>query len=237
MGVLRQPAMTQRLDPDQLLRAYALGVFPMGETRDSDDVFWVEPKKRGIIPLDGFHLPQSLAKTLRGDRFTVTADRAFEAVMRGCAAPVDGRPDSWINPSILAGYLALHRRGNAHSIECWTGGELAGGLYGVKLGAAFFGESMFTRVRDASKVALAHLVARLSHGGFRLLDTQFLTSHLARFGAVEVPRAVYRLQLDGALAGSGDFFALDALGSPRDATMVSGPVAGKLIAQLLTQTS
>ncbi len=231
--------MTRRLDPDLLLRAYRLGAFPMADSVDADDVFWVEPKKRGIIPLDGFHLPRRLARTLRQDRFAVSVDTDFAGVMRACASAAPGRADSWINATILDGYAALHRRGNAHSVECRIDGELVGGLYGVKLGAAFFGESMFSRVSDASKVALAHLVARLHVGGFRLLDTQFLTAHLAGLGAVEVPRAAYRAQLAGALSATGDFFALDGLasaGSDRAVT-VSGPVAGKLIAQLLTQTS
>ena len=226
------------LDPQLLLRAYAAGIFPMADARDADEVFWVEPKKRGILPLDGFHLPRSLAKLLRQDRFELTADRAFEEVIRACAAPAPGRPDSWINEAILDGYTRLHRLGFAHSLECWQNGQLAGGLYGVKLGGVFFGESMFTRVRDASKVALTHLIARLRVGGFRLLDTQFLTGHLARFGAIEVPRAAYRSLLDSALAVEGDFFALEALAAAgRPATIVSGPVSGKLIAQLLTQTS
>ena len=228
------------LDPDLLLRAYAAGIFPMADARDADELFWVEPKKRGVLPLDGFHLPRSLAKLLRQDRFELTADRAFAEVMRACAAPAAGRTDTWINEPILDGYTRLHRLGFAHSLECWQGGELVGGLYGVKLGAAFFGESMFTRVRDASKVALAHLIARLRVGGFDLLDTQFLTAHLKRFGAVEVPRATYRSLLDSALSSAGDFFALDVLAAAdeeRPATMVSGPVSGKLIAQLLTQTS
>ena len=228
------------LDPDLLLRAYAAGIFPMADARDADELFWVEPRKRGVLPLDAFHLPRSLAKLLRQERFELTADRAFEDVMRTCAAPAPGRTDTWINESILDGYTRLHRLGFAHSLECWKDGELAGGLYGVKLGAAFFGESMFTRVRDASKVALAHLVARLRVGGFRLLDTQFLTEHLARFGAVEIPRAAYRSSLDLALSAEGDFFALDSLAAddaPRPTTMVSGPVSGKLIAQLLTHTS
>ena len=228
------------LDPDLLLRAYAAGIFPMADGRDADELYWVEPKKRGVLPLDGFHLPRSLAKLLRQDRFELTADRAFAAVMRACAAPAAGRNDTWINEPILDGYTRLHRLGFAHSLECWQGGELVGGLYGVKLGAAFFGESMFTRVRDASKVALAHLIARLRVGGFRLLDTQFLTAHLERFGAIEVPRAAYRSLLDSALSSAGDFFALDVLaaaGDDRPATMVSGPISGKLIAQLLTQTS
>ena len=228
--------MSQRLEPELLLRAYRIGAFPMADSVDAEDIFWVEPKKRGIIPLDEFHLPRSLAKTLRSDRFEVTADRVFAEVMHACAAATPDRPASWINATIVDAYSTLHARGNAHSVECWQDGALVGGLYGVKLGAAFFGESKFSRVRDASKDALAHLVARLKVGGFRLLDTQFLTSHLASFGAVEVPRAAYRVQLEGALEGSGDFFALDGLAA-RPADTVSGPVAGKLIVQLLTQTS
>ncbi|TRW14770.1 leucyl/phenylalanyl-tRNA--protein transferase [Glacieibacterium frigidum] len=229
--------MSARLDPDLLLRAYRLGAFPMADSVDAEDVFWVEPKKRGIIPLDGFHCPRSLAKTVRQDRFEVTVDEDFPGVMRACAAAAPDRADSWINATILDAYGALHARGNAHSVECRQDGELVGGLYGVKLGAAFFGESMFSRVRDASKVALVHLVARLRVGGFHLLDTQFLTSHLAGFGAVEVPRAAYRVQLEGALAASGDFFALDSLFAARPETTVSGPTAGKRILQLLTHTS
>ena len=230
--------MTQRLDPELLLRAYALGVFPMAENAAADDVFWVEPKARGILPLANYHLPRRLARVLASERFEITADCAFEAVMRGCAEPVANRPDSWINPTILAGYTALHARGNAHSLECWHNGALVGGLYGVKLGAAFFGESMFTRVTDASKCALAALVLRLRVGGFLLLDTQFLTAHLARFGAVEIPRRAYKVQLAGALAGVGDFGALDRLdASDPDAATVSAPLSGKRIVQLLTQTS
>jgi len=228
------------LDPDLLLRAYAAGIFPMADAGDADELYWVEPRMRGVLPLGGFHLPRSLAKLLRRERFELTADRAFAEVMRACAAPAAGRTDTWINAAILDGYVRLHRLGFAHSLECWQDGELVGGLYGVKLGATFFGESMFTRVRDASKVALAHLIARLRVGGFELLDTQFLTPHLAQFGAIEVPRAAYRSLLDSALSSAGDFFALDALpadGAERPATMVSGPISGKLIAQLLTQTS
>ncbi len=229
----------QQLDPDLLLRAYAAGIFPMGETRTAPDVYWVEPRRRGVLPLAGFHLSHSLAKTVRSDRFTVTADRDFGAVMAGCAEAAAGREESWINATILEAYTALHQRGAAHSIECWQDGALVGGLYGVSIGAAFFGESMFTRVRDASKVALAHLVARLRVGGYRLLDTQFLTEHLSRFGAVEMSRTAYRAKLASAVGASADFGALDALAAdaPRDATTVSGPVAGKRIVQLLTQTS
>ncbi|MCA3255272.1 MAG: leucyl/phenylalanyl-tRNA--protein transferase, partial [Alphaproteobacteria bacterium] len=149
-----------RLDPDTLVRAYSIGIFPMAEARDDDSVFWVEPRRRGVIPLDGFHLSKSLAKALKREAFTHSADRDFEAVLRACAEPTPERPDTWINETIVAAYTALHRRGQAHSIECWQDGALVGGLYGVKLGGAFFGESMFSRVTDASKAAMAHLVAR-----------------------------------------------------------------------------
>ena len=224
--------LTHRLDPDMLLRAYASGIFPMAERADSTDVFWVEPRRRGVLPLDAFHLPKSLAKTLRQERFRFTADRAFAAVLEGCAEPAPGRSETWINPLIAEAYVALHERGQAHSVEAWTAdGAMAGGLYGVRLGAAFFGESMFTRVTDASKCCLAALVARLRLGGFRLLDTQFLTSHLAGFGAVEIPAKDYRARLSAALSGtSGDFFAGD------DGGFGEGP-SGKRIVQLLSQTS
>jgi leucyl/phenylalanyl-tRNA--protein transferase len=236
------PPLKTRLDPDIVLRAYASGIFPMADSATAEEVFWVEPKRRGVLPLDGFHLPKSLAKLLKSERFTLTADRAFPAVLAACAEPVPGRTDTWINPLIAEAYGALHARGQAHSIEAWTeDGALAGGLYGVRLGGAFFGESMFTRVRDASKCALAALVARLRVGGFTLLDTQFLTEHLARFGAHEVTARAYRAQLASALGVSADFFAFDALGlSPPPtlpATTVAGPVSGKRIVQLLTQIS
>ncbi len=229
------------LDPDIVLRAYASGIFPMADSATASDVFWVEPKKRGVLPLADFHLPTSLAKLLKSERFTLTADRAFDAVLAACAEPVPGRTDTWINPLIAQAYRALHARGQAHSVEAWTAdGTLAGGLYGVRLGGAFFGESMFTRVRDASKCALAALVARLRVGGFVLLDTQFLTDHLARFGAHEVTARAYRAQLASALGTSADFFAFDALGATPPtvpAATVAGPVSGKRIVQLLTQTS
>jgi leucyl/phenylalanyl-tRNA--protein transferase len=234
------------LDPDLLLRAYSVGVFPMASTRDAADVFWVEPKKRGVLPLDRFHLSRSLAKTLKADRFTVTVDRAFSRIVSLCAEPTPRRPDTWINPDIEAAYAELHRRGYAHSVECWIGDELVGGLYGVRLGAAFFGESMFSRARDASKVGLAHLVARLKVGGFRLLDCQFLTDHLASMGTIEVARDAYVVLLDEALGlGSGpsagvgvsaDFFTIDRLGADAAET-VSGPISGCRIVQLLGQTS
>ncbi len=187
------------LTPELLLRAYAAGIFPMAEAADDPDVFWVDPEQRGILPLDGFHLPRRLARTLRRDIFEVRCDGAFEAVVRGCAEPMPDRPKTWINEEIVRLYAALHRLGFAHSVETWRDGELVGGLYGVALGAAFFGESMYSRVTDASKVALAHLVARLRLGGFRLLDTQFVTGHLQQFGAVEISRAQYHRRLTAAL--------------------------------------
>lgn len=189
-----------------LLRAYAAGLFPMAESGDSDIIRWVEPKRRGIMPLEAFHVPRSLRKTLRRAPFEITADRAFVDVMRGCAAPAPGREETWINEEIVALYAELHARGHAHSIEAWRDGELVGGLYGVSLGAAFFGESMFSRATDASKVALVHLVARLRAGGYVLLDAQFLTQHLARFGAVEIPRTRYMRLLADALARAATFY-------------------------------
>ncbi|MCP5412555.1 MAG: leucyl/phenylalanyl-tRNA--protein transferase [Alphaproteobacteria bacterium] len=188
-----------RLTPDLLLRAYAEGLFPMAERRDDPTLYWVSPERRGVIPLDGFHVPRRLARTLRSGRFSLTSDLAFPEVMRACAAPAPGREESWINDEILRLYTALHAGGHAHSVECWQDGALAGGLYGVSLGAAFFGESMFSRRTDASKAALVHLVGLLRRGGYVLLDTQFLTSHLARFGAVEIPRAQYLGLLQTAL--------------------------------------
>lgn len=224
------------LTPELLLKAYAVGVFPMADRRDAEDVYWVEPKRRGILPLGAFHLPRRLARTLKQDRFEVSADRDFAGVITGCAQPAAGRGETWINDAIIEAYGALARRGQAHSIEVWRDGRLVGGLYGVELGAAFFGESMFSIERDASKVALAHLVARLRMGGFTLLDTQFLTTHLAQFGTIEIGREPYRALLSDAVSRRADFFALDRLGAG-DADTVSGPVSGKRIAQLLTQTS
>jgi leucyl/phenylalanyl-tRNA---protein transferase len=232
------------LDPDLLLRAYTVGVFPMADSRRARDIFWVEPKKRGILPLESFHLSRSLAKTLRSERFQVTADRDFSGVVKLCAEPTPARPDTWINPEIEQAYAALHARGHAHSIECWQDDALVGGLYGVKLAGAFFGESMFSRVRDASKVALAHLVCRLKVGNFRLLDCQFITDHLASMGAIEIERDRYIALLDSALGVAGgadspspDFGALDRLGEADAAETVSGPISGYCIAQLLGQTS
>ena len=177
--------------PDELLNCYANGVFPMGETRDDPRVFLVEPEHRGVIPLDSFRIPSRLARTVRSEAFDVRVDTAFAAVLDACAAPGPGREDSWINGPIRRLYAELNGRGHAHSVECWRDERLVGGLYGVTLGGAFFGESMFSRERDASKVALVHLVARLKRGGWRLLDAQFLTAHLSQFGAVEMPQATY----------------------------------------------
>ena len=249
-----------QLDPDLLLRAYAAGVFPMADSRDAADVYWVQPRRRAILPLDGFRLSRSLRKTLRSDRFEVTRDRAFAEVVRRCAS----REETWINAEIERAYGGLHRRGHAHSIEAWAGGELAGGLYGVRLGRAFFGESMFSRRADASKVALAWLVARLKVGGFTLLDCQFMTDHLARLGAVEISQADYLVLLaeavsgvaagegagaaagDGAAgaagaaasaAGAASFEALDELLPARCSGGAGVGSSGWVIAQLIGETS
>jgi len=198
-----------RVTPEILLRAYACGIFPMAESADDPSIFWVEPEQRGIIPLKGFHVPQRLARTVRSDVFKVTANAAFSDVLDGCAAPAPNRDSTWINHRIRELYTALHSIGHGHSVEVWDGDELVGGLYGVSLGRAFFGESMFHRARDASKVALVHLVARLIAGGYVLLDTQFVTPHLSTFGAVEVPRRRYRNLLDDAVNhGKADFTVL-----------------------------
>jgi leucyl/phenylalanyl-tRNA---protein transferase len=187
------------ITPDLLLRAYRAGLFPMAESRHGDRLFWLDPEFRGVLPLEAFHLPRRLHRTLRSGRFTVTANHCFAEVIAGCAASAPGREDSWINPEIERLFGALNAAGHAHSVETWEGGRLVGGLYGVALGGAFFGESMFSRVTDASKVALAHLVARLRLGRFTLLDTQFTTEHLTRFGTVEIPRAEYRRLLAAAI--------------------------------------
>jgi leucyl/phenylalanyl-tRNA--protein transferase len=194
--------------PDLLLRAYGAGVFPMAESRHSDRLYWLDPALRGVLPIDaGFHLPRRLKRTALSARFTVTADRDFAGVIRGCAEPAPGRLDTWINPEIERLFGVLYDRGAAHSIEAWQDGRLVGGLYGVSLGGAFFGESMFSRATDASKVALVHLVARLRLCGFVLLDAQFLTSHLARFGAVEIPKAEYKRRLADALEAPAKWHA------------------------------
>jgi len=187
------------ITPDLLLQAYRIGVFPMGERRDDPKLHWLDPRLRAVLPLDGFHLPHRLARTIRSERFSVSADTAFAEIVRACAEPRPGHPESWINEPIIDLYSELHSRGHAHSVECRVGDQLVGGLYGVSVGAAFFGESMFSRERDASKVALVHLVARLIQGGFRLLDCQFMTEHLRSFGAVEIPRDAFRALLADAI--------------------------------------
>ena len=196
------------ITPEVLLKAYACGIFPMAESADDPALYWIEPEKRGVIPLDRFHVPARLARTVRSDRFTVLIDRDFNGVLDGCAEPQPGRQRTWINARIRTLYRKLYERRHCHSVEVYDGDELVGGLYGVTLGRAFFGESMFHRARDASKVALVHLVARLRAGGFKLLDTQFVTEHLMTFGAVEVPQRQYHKLLEAALSGEGDFSAL-----------------------------
>lgn len=239
------------LDPRLLLQGYATGIFPMAESRNSDEVFWVEPRSRAILPLDGFHLSRSLRRTLRSGKFIVTADRAFTEVVAACA----DREETWINGDIERAVLSLHRLGHAHSVEVWKDETLVGGLYGIALGRAFFGESMFSRMTDASKVALAWLVARLKVGGYELLDCQFMTGHLASLGAIAVARDRYVALLASALgegasgagegaavsAGAwapGDFRALDTLLEGEGAAPGGGGgPGGKVIAQLLGQTS
>ena len=216
----------RKISADLLLVAYAQGIFPMAETRDDPNIYWVDPERRGIIPLETFHAPRRLMRTVKAGTYRVTIDTEFERVMRECSLPRPGQPESWISEPIMALYCELHRRGHAHSIETRdAGGALVGGLYGVKLGAAFFGESMFSRATDASKVALVHLVARLRAGGFTLLDTQFQTAHLAQFGTVEIARREYRRRLAAATTAQADFYRL-----PSGAD-------GALVLQSITQTS
>jgi len=194
------------ITPQVLLKAYACGIFPMAESASDPGLFWVEPELRGIIPLERFHIPQSLKKAMRKEPFEIRVDHDFEAVIEACAQSTPERPKTWINERIRRLYTQLHEIGHCHSLECWSNGELVGGLYGVRLGAAFFGESMFSRHKDASKIALVHLVHRLKAGGFMLLDTQFTTDHLKRFGAIDVPRQTYSRLLAEAAAGDADFF-------------------------------
>jgi leucyl/phenylalanyl-tRNA--protein transferase len=243
-----------RLDPRLLLQGYAAGIFPMADSRDADELFWVEPRNRAILPLERFHLSRTLRRTLRSDYFRVTLDHDFQGVISACA----DREETWINAELEHAMLALHASGHAHSVEVWNGDVLVGGLYGVKLGRAFFGESMFSRMRDSSKVALAWLVARLKVGNFTLLDCQFMTEHLASLGAMTVPRETYVALLSVALGGGAavgavatgalvdalgrvpeaapDFEALDRLLELAGAAGAGGP-AGYVIAQLLGQTS
>ncbi|WP_293883574.1 leucyl/phenylalanyl-tRNA--protein transferase [Sphingomonas sp.] len=238
------------LDPELLLRAYAAGVFPMADSHDAPSVYWVEPKERAILPLDDFHLSRSLKKTLLSERFKTTANQAFSEIVALCAESADNRPDTWINHQIAHVVDVLHRAGHAHSIETWRDGELVGGLYGISLGNAFFGESMVSRATDASKVALAHLLARLRCGGFMLLDCQFMTDHLQSMGAVEVSRESYMALLAVAVGGASgssaglsagaDFRAFERIPAPEgsaDSTTVLGPTSGWRIVQALTHTS
>ncbi len=219
------PHPVEDITPDILLRAYAMGIFPMAEGRDDPEIQWVDPRRRGILPLDGFHISRSLARRLRSGAFTVTADRAFTQVVEACAE----REETWISHRIQALYEGLHALGHAHSVEVWAENRLVGGVYGVTLGAAFFGESMFSRVTDASKVALAHAVGGLQANGFRLFDTQFLTPHLASLGGIEIPRADYHKILAEALQHEARFdpaayssaASAGASGSTQDSTQTS----------------
>lgn len=254
------------IDLDLLMRAYASGIFPMSDARDDPDTFWIEPERRAVLPLDGFHLSKSLAKTVRQERFRVTADTAFAQVIARCAEQTGERRDTWINPDIEEAFIRLHQLGAAHSVECWLDDRLVGGLYGLAMGGAFFGESMFSRATDASKVALAWLVARMRIGGFQLLDCQFMTDHLSGLGAVEIAQTEYLKLLEAALGrdfqvsvaasagalgaavaglGGADWGALDgalaAAGLAASSLGVSdgggASSPGKLILQALTQTS
>lgn len=213
------------LTPEILVRAYCTGIFPMSESRDDPDVFWVNPKRRGILPLDDFHVPRSLRKAVRRGDFDIRCDTQVRAVIEGCAQPRPGHPDTWINDSILEAYVELHDMGLVHSIEAWADGELAGGLYGVALGGAFCGESMFSTRTGASKVALVHLVARLRLGGFQLLDTQFVNEHLAQFGCVDISAHDYLERLDDALGVEARF----PVAPPADAlaAMVEKVITGR----------
>jgi leucyl/phenylalanyl-tRNA--protein transferase len=218
----RESALVE-ITPEVLLKAYACGIFPMAESAEDPALYWIEPERRGVIPLDRFHVPSRLARTVRSGPFTVVADRDFDAVLDGCSQPMPGRARTWINVRIRNLYRKLYERGDCHTVEVYQDGELVGGLYGVSLGRAFFGESMFHRARDASKVALVHLVARLKAGRYRLLDTQFVTEHLRTFGAVEVTRPAYHKLLDAALVGEANFGAL----------AIDRPVSGSAILALL----
>lgn len=215
------------ITPEVLLKAYSCGIFPMAESADDPSLYWVEPERRGVMPIESFHIPRRLARTVRSDRFEIHIDRDFDAVIEACAAPAPGRPKTWINHRIRRLYRELFQRGRCHTVEAWRGNRLVGGLYGVSIGRAFFGESMFHFERDASKVALVHLNARLRLGGYRMLDAQFLTDHLARFGAIEVERDEYHRLLSEALDGEGDFYFF-----PPEAV-----IAGGVVLQSVTQTS
>jgi leucyl/phenylalanyl-tRNA--protein transferase len=216
-----------QFDARDLLSCYARGVFPMADAREDDRVFLIDPERRGVIPLDGFHVSRRLARTVRREPFEIRTDTAFRAVVQACAASGPGRTETWINRPIEELYVDLHARGYAHTVECWLGADLVGGLYGVSLGGAFFGESMFSQRTDASKVALVHLVARLITGGYRLLDAQFMTEHLTQFGAVEISRLDYHRRLALAISAEGDFQCTAAGG----AAGLGGAAALQVISQ------
>jgi leucyl/phenylalanyl-tRNA---protein transferase len=228
MAKSKRPPPIDVIPAATLLTAYSRGIFPMAEERDDEDVFWVDPDHRGILPLDSFRVSHRLARTIRSTRLRLTVDTAFADVMAACAEPAPQRPKTWINPLIERSYCDLHSKGHAHSVEVWDGVDLVGGLYGVSIGAAFFGESMFSRQRDTSKVALVHLVARLKAGGYVLLDTQFVTEHLTQFGAIEIGRELYRNLLRDAVGRSADFYVLGGAGAA---------VCAGTVLQLTTQTS
>ncbi|WGF86959.1 leucyl/phenylalanyl-tRNA--protein transferase [Marinivivus vitaminiproducens] len=219
--------MIVTLTPELALRAYQLGLFPMARDRDDPTIQWIEPRQRGILPLDGFHVPRSLRKALRRAPFEVRVDTAFRAVIEACAEPGPDRERTWINDELIELYVGLFEAGYGHSVECWADQRLVGGLYGVSLGGAFFGESMFSRVTDASKIALVHLVERLRVGSYVLLDIQFVNDHLRQFGAIEIPRSIYRARLAEALMRDGSFRRFDRLAQP----------AGASSRQVSTQTS
>jgi leucyl/phenylalanyl-tRNA--protein transferase len=231
-----------QFDARDLLSCYARGVFPMADAREDERVFLIDPERRGVIPLDGFHISRRLARTVRAEPFEIRTDSAFRAVVQACAESQPGRAETWINHPIEDLYVQLHERGFAHSVECWLGGELVGGLYGVSLHGAFFGESMFSRRTDASKVALVHLVARLIAGGYRLLDTQFMTEHLTQFGAVEISRLDYHRRLALALSAEGEFqragvggvLGAGSLGAGADD---AGALGGAAALQVISQAS
>jgi leucyl/phenylalanyl-tRNA--protein transferase len=221
---------------DDLVACYRRGVFPMAEARDDERVFLIDPERRGVIPLDRFHIPRRLARTVRANPFEIRIDSAFDAVIEACASAAPDRPETWINAPIRDLYRELFGRGLVHTVECWSHDRLVGGLYGVALGGAFFGESMFSIVRDASKIALVHLVERLVTGGYGLLDAQFMTDHLAQFGAVEMARADYRRALAKALPLPADFYRLAPLAGA-DGGGAEGGGATTGVLQAMTQTS
>ncbi len=251
------------INPEELLLAYRLGIFPMAESRAADEVLWVRPHERGILPLEKFHVPRRLARAVRSDRYDVTIDHAFDQVIRGCAESRPDRRETWINDPIIVVFEALHRRGFAHSVETWHHGQLVGGLYGLSLGAAFFAESKFSRMTDASKVALVHLAARLKAGGYTLLDAQFPNPHLEQFGAVTVTEERFQSLLSEALTHTGNFYSLGPSGAgpnggagagpaglagansrangglttPADGAPAAAAGAGSSVLQVITQTS